>query len=177
MIVGLPASEFVVLDVETTGLDPMLGHEIIEVGAQKLRGREVVGEFVSLLKPSKPVPAEALAVHGITNEQLMTEGQTAAEVIPAVLKFIGPAIVIAHNAAFDLGFLNAHCQRLGLPPLKNQAIDTVEIAKRYLILSSYRLASVAAFLKVPQPTAHRALADVETTREVFFKLIDRAKQK
>ncbi|MBI2984360.1 MAG: 3'-5' exonuclease [Candidatus Kerfeldbacteria bacterium] len=176
MIVGLPASEFVVLDVETTGLEPERGHEVIEVGAQKLRGRAVIGEYVRLVKPSKPVPPESLAVHGITDSEL-EQGRDPAEVFPALAHFIGPSIIIAHNAAFDLGFVNAHLERLGLPILKNQAIDTLEIAQRYLILPSYRLGNVAAYLKVPQPSAHRALVDVITTREVFFKLIERAKQK
>lgn len=180
MIVGLPASEFVVLDVETTGLDPAQGHEIIEVAAQKIKGRGVIGQYVALAKPSGPLPTEVVAFHanhGLTAELLKTEGQPIDQVMQALMEFIGSAVIIAHNAAFDLGFVNAHLQRLGQPPLKNQTIDTIEIAKRYLILSSYRLSSVATFLKVPQSTAHRALADVETTREVFFKLIDRAKQK
>jgi len=176
MIVGLPANEFVVLDVETTGLEPAKGEEIIEIGAEKLQGREVIGEFVRLIKPTKPVPAETTAIHGLTNENLALEGQLIKEVMPEFMEFLGSSIIIAHNAAFDVGFLNVELGRLGLPLLKNQTIDTIEIAKRYLILSSYRLQNVAAYLKVPQPSAHRALVDVQTTREVFFKLIDRAKQ-
>lgn len=172
--------DFVVLDVETTGLDPALGHEIIEIGAQKIHGRMMVGEFVSLVKPVRPIPLDAIAFHaknGITQELLNREGKDHAAVIPELVTFIGQAVIVAHNAPFDIGFVNAHLIKLGRPPLSNQVIDTLEIAKRYLLLASYRLSNVAAYLKVAQPSAHRALVDVITTREVFYKLIERARGK
>lgn len=180
MIVGLPAAEFVVLDVETTGLDPAQGHEILEVAAQKLSGRAVVDEYTALSKPSRPLPADVVQFHaqnGLTAELLAAEGRPAETVISELIDFIGPAIIIGHNVQFDLGFVNAHLQRINRPPLKNQVIDTYDIAKRYLLLASYKLSNVATYLKVPQPSAHRALVDVVTTREVFFKLIERAQTK
>lgn len=173
-----PVSEFVVLDVETTGLDPALGHEIIEIGAQKLNGRKVIGEFEALVKPSRPLPADVADWHaknGITPAMLEQEGRPATIVIPKLVAFIGGAVIVAHNAPFDLGFVNAHLDRLGQPRLQNKTIDTIEIAKRYLLLASYRLSNVAAYLQIKQPAAHRALVDVITTREVFFQLIERAK--
>lgn len=176
----LTPHEFVVLDVETTGLEPAEGHEVIEIAAQKIRGRDVVGEFVHLVKPSKPLPPDVMAfhaAHGLTQADLDRDGRPVDEVIPELVEFIGSAVIIAHNAQFDVGFINAHLARLGKPPLTNKVLDTIEIAKRYLILASYRLSNVAAYLKVPQPDAHRALVDVITTREVFFKLIERAKGK
>ena len=172
--------EFVVLDVETTGLDHKQGHEVIEIGAQKLKGRQVVGEFEALLKPSRSLPADVAAFHaktGLTQELLDAEGQDAAVVIPKLREFIGEAVIIAHNAQFDVGFVNAHLEKLGLPKLQNKTLDTIDIAKRYLILASYRLSNVAAYLGVKQPSAHRALVDVITTREIFYKLVDRAKEK
>lgn len=172
--------DFVVLDVETTGLDPTAGHDVIEIGAQKIHGRDVVGEFVSLVKPARPLPADVVEFHaknGITQELLDREGKDPNAVVPELTAFIGDHIIIGHNVTFDLGFINEHLKRLGLPALTNQYIDTLEIAKRYLILASYRLSNVATYLKVPQPSAHRALVDVITTREVFYKLIDRAQGK
>lgn len=172
--------EFVVLDVETTGLEPAAGHEVIEIGAQKIHGRDVVGEFVSLVKPSRPLPIDVVAFHaknGITQDLLDQEGKRPDDVVPELVKFIGDAIIIGHNVQFDMGFINEHLKRLGLPALKNQTIDTIEIAKRYLLLASYRLSNVAAYLKIPQPSAHRALVDVITTREVFYKLIEKAQAK
>lgn len=169
--------DFVVLDVETTGLDPTVGHDVIEIAAQKIHGREVVGEFVSLVKSSKPIPPEATKIHGITQADIDKDGKDVSDVVPELVAFLGDAVVIGHNVMFDVGFINEHLKRLGKPALTNQTIDTVEIAKRYLILASYRLVTVAAYLKVPQPSAHRALVDVITTREVFFKLIERAQTK
>lgn len=172
--------DFVVLDVETTGLDPAAGHDVIEIGAQKIHGREVVGEFVSLVKPSRPLPADVVEFHaknGITEDLLKQDGKEPDAVVPELVQFIGSAVIVGHNVQFDLGFINEHLKRLNRPALTNQSIDTVEIAKRYLLLASYRLGNVATYLKVPQPSAHRALVDVITTREVFFKLIERAQGK
>lgn len=169
--------DFVVLDVETTGLDPTAGHEVIEIAAQKIHGREVIGEFVSLLKTNRPIPPEATKVHGITQADIDKDGKNASDVVPKLVTFIGDCMVIGHNVTFDLGFINEHLKRLGQQPLPNKYLDTLEIAKRYLLLASYRLSNVAAYLKVPQPSAHRALVDVITTREVFYKLIERAQGK
>ena len=172
--------DFIVLDVETTGLEPTAGHDVIEIGAQKLHGREVVGEFVSLVKPAHPLPADVVNFHaknGITQELLDREGKQPDDVIPELVTFIGHHFIVGHNIQFDLSFINEHLKRLGREPLQNQTIDTVEIARRYLLLPSYKLSNVAAYLKVPQSTAHRALVDVVTTREVFYKLIERAQGK
>ncbi|MBI3573223.1 MAG: 3'-5' exonuclease [Candidatus Kerfeldbacteria bacterium] len=169
--------DFVVLDVETTGLEPSMGDEIIEIAAQKIRGREVVGEFVKMVKGTKRIPIESQKVHGISQADVDANGLPEAEVLPQLVEFLGSSIIVAHNAAFDIGFVNSHLRRLNLPELTNRVIDTIEIAKRYCLLASYKLSNVAAFLKVPQPSAHRALVDVITTREVFFKLIERAKEK
>lgn len=169
--------DFVVLDVETTGLDPRAGDDVIEIAAQKIHGRDVVGEFVALVKTDKPIPPEATKVHGITQADLEREGKDVAAVVPELVTFIGDAVIVGHNIQFDLGFINEHLKRLGQPAVTNKYLDTIEIAKKYLILASYRLSNVAAYLKVPQPSAHRALVDVITTRDVFYKLIERAQGK
>lgn len=175
---GVPDAQlFVVLDSETTGLEPAKGDEMIEIAAQKIQGREVVAEYIQLIKATKPIPPEAERVHGISQAMLDAEGRPASEVLPELVEFIGDAIIVAHNAPFDLGFINTHLERLGKPKLENKVLDTLDLARRYLLLASYRLSNVAAYLKVPQPSAHRALVNVITTREVFFKLIERAQGK
>lgn len=167
--------QLVVLDVETTGLKPEEGHEILEIGAQRMLRDKVLGEFQALVTPTRPVDPASTAVHGITEELLALEGRPAAEVFPELVAFIGDAVIAGHNVKFDMGFINAHLQRLNLPIISNPTIDTLEIAKRYLILPSYSLEKVALFLKVPQPEAHRAIADVNTTRLVLLKLFERAR--
>jgi DNA polymerase-3 subunit alpha (Gram-positive type) len=153
--------ELVVLDVETTGMKPEDGHSVIEVAGQRLRNEEVIAVYDAL--------------HGITNEILAAEGRARAEVMNEFREFCKDAVLVGHNIAFDMGFLNAEYRRLGQPPLENRTIDTIEIAKKYLLIPSYSLKNVAAYLQVPQPKAHRALADVETTTAVLIKLIERAK--
>ncbi len=173
---GTPV-EIVVLDVETTGMKPEDGHSVIEVAGQRLRGEEVIGVFDALITIDRSLDPEVVAVHGITNELLAAEGRVRAEVMNEFRDFCKDAVLVGHNIAFDMGFLNAEYKRLGQPPLENRTIDTIEIAKKYLLLASYSLKNVAAYLKVPQPKAHRALADVETTTHVLLKLIERARGK
>src|SRR5262249_49650569 len=92
--------EFVVLDTETTGLEPAFGHEVIEIGAQKIRGREVIGEYTQLIKPTRLIPPDAQRVHGISQADVDQHGVPASQAIPEVVKFIGDAIIVAHNAPF-----------------------------------------------------------------------------
>lgn len=167
-------SEFIVLDVETTGFKPEDGHVVIEVAAQRMRGRDVADQFHSLVKSRRPLDPNNVKFNGISEDLLAREGKAPDEVFPALRTFVGSSVLIGHNIPFDLGFLNSHFLRLDLPLLQNQTLDTLELSRRYLIIPSYSLESVARYLKVPQPQAHRALADVDTTRQVFLKLVERA---
>jgi len=165
--------DFVIFDVETTGIDPRQGHEIVEIAAERLSNGQVTGTFHAMLKPRRPMDPEASAVNGITDDMLVLDGKPDSEVIPAFMTFAENAVLVGHNVMFDAGFLNAHLVRLGRPALTNQLIDTIDLAKRLLIIPSYSLQRVAAYLKIPVSTAHRAQADVETTRQIFLKLLER----
>lgn len=167
---------YVVFDVETTGFKPEEGHVIIELAGQKFTGPEVLAEYASLVFPDRSLDPAGIAVHGITEDLLAAEGRAIQDVIPEFLDFIGDSVLIGHNVNFDLGFLNSHLVKLKKSPIINKTLDTLELARRYLILPSYSLGSVAQYLKVPQPQAHRAMADVETTRQVFLKLVERARK-
>lgn len=167
--------QLVILDVETTGFKPELGHEIIEIGALKIVRDKILGEFHAMVKPTRPVDPDSQKIHGITDDMLAAEGKPAGDVFPAFVEFAGKNVLVGHNIKFDMGFINFHLAKLGLDPLKNGTMDTLDIAKRLLILPSYSLERVAQYLKVPQPLAHRALADVTTTHGVLLKLFERAK--
>lgn len=172
--------EYVIFDVETTGMKPEDGHAIVELAAQRVRsprsgeagGREVVGTFDTIVNPERSVDPEAAAVHGITNEIIAKEGKALIEVIPAFVLFCEGATLVAHNIKFDLGFLNSHLKQFGLPPLANPTLDTLELARQKVVVASYALGYLAKHFGIPQPTAHRALADVEVTRELLFKLLE-----
>lgn len=168
---------FVILDVETTGFSPEQGDEIIELAGQRIAGNTLLNSFQALVLPTRPSSAEAEAVHGITADLLQREGRGIQEVLEAFIPFIEGATLVGHNIPFDLSFLNAHLIKLGRSPLMHSVVDTCELARRHLILPRYTLENVARYLRVPQSQAHRAMADVETTREVFIKLMERELQK
>lgn len=162
----------VVLDTETTGLDPKQGHRIIEVAAIELDGRKVSGRnFHRYINPEREIDEGAAAVHGLTLDRLQDEPRFA-EIAPALLEFIADAELIIHNAPFDIGFLNAELALMGLPPLTNPVIDTLKVAKalhpgkknnldalcdRYQIDNSHR-------------TLHGALLDTELLAEVYLSM-------
>ncbi len=171
----MPDGDYVIFDVETTGMKPEEGHAIVELAAERVRGREVIETFSSLVNPGRKAETEAIAIHGITNEMIAREGKPLLEVIPAFMLFCEGATLVAHNIKFDLSFINKHLKDLGLPPLNNPLLDTLDLARSKLMLGSYALSYLAKHFAVPQPTAHRALADVEVTRQVLFKLLDLVK--
>lgn len=164
--------DYVIFDVETTGMKPEDGHAIVELAAQRVRGREVVDTFDTIVNPDRLVEAEAAAIHGITNEVIKREGRPLIEAIPAFMLFSENATLVAHNIKFDLSFINKHLCDLGLPPLANPLLDTLELARSKVLVASYALGYLAKHFEIPQSKAHRALADVEVTRELLFKLLD-----
>lgn len=166
--------DYVIFDVETTGMKPEEGHAIVELAAQRVRDRKVIDSIDSIVNPGRTIEAEASAVHGITNEIIQREGKPLIEVIPAFVLFSEGATLVAHNIRFDLGFINSHLHALGLPPMTNPLLDTLDLAHQKVLVASYALGYLAKHFNIPQPKAHRALADVEVTRELLFKLLDLA---
>jgi DNA polymerase-3 subunit epsilon len=122
----------IVLDTETTGLEPSLGHRIIEIGCVELLNRRVTGRtFHQYLNPERDIDAGALAVHGITRESLAGQPRFA-EILDALLQFIDTAEIVAHNAAFDIGFLEAEAARCGRPLKLTErchVLDTLVLAR------------------------------------------------
>lgn len=165
-------NDYVIFDVETTGMKPEDGHGVVELAAQRVHGRQIVDEFDSIVNPGVKIDKEAEAVHGISNEMVQKEGRPLIEVIPAFVLFASGATIVAHNISFDLGFINKHLKDLKLPVLNNPMIDTLQLARSKVIVGSYSLAYLARHFSIPQPKAHRALADVEVTRQLLFKLLD-----
>ncbi len=168
----MDSTEYVIFDVETTGMKPEDGHAVVELAAERIRGREVVATFDTIVNSGRSVDPEAVAVHGITDAVIAAEGKPLIEVIPAFPLFCEGATLVAHNIRFDLGFVNHHLRQFGLPPLSNPVLDTLELARKKVVLASYALGYLAKHFGIPQPKAHRALADVEVTRELLFKLLD-----
>jgi DNA polymerase III subunit epsilon len=165
---------FVVLDLETTGLSPA-SDRITEVGAVKVRGGEVLGELRTFVHPGCSIPPAITAVTGIT-DAMVRDAPSIAAVLPTVLRFLGDAVLVAHNAGFDVGFLRAAAAATGRPPFEPVVVDTARLARRLLRdeVRDCRLATVAQHLRARTRPEHRALADARATVDVLHGLIERA---
>lgn len=160
----------VVTDTETTGLNPTC-NRLIEIGAMRLLHNVEPINFSQLIDPGESIPYRITRLTGITSSMVFG-CPDASEVIPAFEEFLGDGILVAHNLAFDRGFLNAERDRLGLPPIHNQGLCTARLARRLLPgLRSKGLDSLSRFFRIAAHGRHRALRDVEITVEVLRRLM------
>lgn len=166
-------SRAVLFDTETTGLDPMAGDRVIEVAGIELEGDMPTGRtFHRLINPERDVPEDAVRVHGITAERLR-DAPHFEEIAPDLLEFFGDGPLIAHNAIFDFGFLDAEFDRLGLAPLdRARMVDTLEIARaRYPGLPNSLDALCRRFeIDLSERTTHNALLDCRLLAQVYVEL-------
>ncbi len=170
---GLELEECVVLDTETTGIDP--NHdEVIEVAAVRLRFGQEVDHFQALIRPTMTV-GDSHSVHGLSDEMLREEGQPAAVVFKAFRAFCDRLPVAGHNVRFDLRMLAAHGARVDVPMRFSAHFDTLKYARRLLRTDSYRLGDLAAHLSLSADPTHRALDDVRTTVQLMEVLAEHAK--
>lgn len=172
---GTPLSEvtFCVVDLETTGGSPT-DSAITEVGAVKVLRGEIVGTFQTLVDPGRPVPAFIRLLTGIDDEAL-AEAPTIDSVLPSFLEFAKGAVLVAHNARFDISFLNHALVERGYERLSNRVLDTAGLARKVLAgeVRNHRLATLAAHLRCAHQPCHRAFADVMATIDVLHHLIER----
>lgn len=169
---GLRGASFVIIDIETTGLEPE-PNEIIEIAALKIEGGEIADVFSSLINIKQPLPAEIVNLTGITDEML-SEGKDKAEVLKQFLDFVKDTPLIAHNAEFDIPFLNHHLNKTLGVTLTNQPICTLKLARKTVPgLQSYRLQKLAEYFAIPAPVVHRAHGDVEITHKLWLELVGR----
>jgi DNA polymerase-3 subunit epsilon len=163
----------IVLDTETTGLDPGDGHRVIEIGCVELIDQLPSGvTFQRYLNPERPV-TDSEQVHGIS-DAFLQDKPLFAHVVEEFLEFLGDSPLIIHNASFDLKFLNAELHRIGRPPIAyGRAIDTIEIAKIKIPGARYSLDELcrrfAIDLSVRQK--HGALLDAQLTAKVYLELV------
>jgi len=164
----------IVLDTETTGLDPSSGHRIIEICALELHAHMPTGRvFHKLIHPQRDIPEESTRIHGHTLESL--EGQPLfAAIADEMLEFLGDAPLVIHNAEFDLKFLNAELARLGYPVLPPaRGIDTIALAKRRFPGSRYSLDELCRRfgIDLSARTKHGARIDTELLAQVYLELL------
>ena len=164
----------IVLDTETTGLDPNQGHRLVEVGCIELLNRIPTGAtFHAYLNPEREVPAEAFAIHGLSYEFLKGHKRFA-DVVDEFLAFIGDAPLVIHNASFDHGFLCAELKRVERVLIaRERLVDTLLLARRKHPAGPNRLDDLCARYGIDNSrrTKHGALLDAEILAEVYLELI------
>lgn len=164
----------IVLDTETTGLDPLRGDRLVEIGCVEIYNRMPTGQtFHRYFNPERDMPAEAFAVHGLSTEFLATKPLFAEEV-DEFLAFIADAPLVIHNASFDVGFINAELDRIKRPAiLRERLVDTLLLARRKHPGVSNRLDDLCSRYSIDNSrrTKHGALLDAELLAEVYIDLI------
>ena len=164
-------SNYVLFDIETTGLDPEYD-EIIEIGAIKVDNNKVMDEFHSLIKPDNEIDEFITNLTGITNE-MVENAPNIEEVLPNFINFIGDEIFIGHNVNFDINFVYDKTVNLGLGIVKNNYVDTMRLSRILLPeLPHHRLKDLAEYYGIDTKGNHRASKDVQITNEVYLKLYD-----
>ncbi|MFC4561537.1 DEDD exonuclease domain-containing protein [Nocardiopsis mangrovi] len=176
---GTPLSQatFVVVDLETTG-SRADGAGITEIGAVKVRGGEVVGEFATLVNPGVAIPPFITLLTGIT-QAMVAPAPRIESVLPAFLEFAqlgGGTVLVAHNAPFDIGFLKSACAHHGFDWPAVHVVDTVPLARRLVTrdeVPNHKLGTLAGYFGVPDQPTHRALDDARATVGVLHHLFER----
>lgn len=160
------------LDTETTGMSPAQGHALVEVARVAIVDGAIGETWSSLVRPGRAIPADAAAVHGIT-DAMVADAPVPAEVGRRLRSDCGDAVLVLHNAPFDMPFLNAMLRGAGIAALWNPVIDTLGLARGLFGTGSNSLGALATRLQLPRETAHRALGDALTTARLFLALAER----
>lgn len=172
--VALNDATYVVFDVETTGLSAVYD-TIIELAAVKMHKGNVVDTFEAFINPNKPLSATIVSLTGITDAMLAEKGRDEKEVLLSFKAFTKDCVLVAHNAAFDMGFLNTSYKKLGIEEAVNPVIDTLELSRvLHPELKSHRLNTLAKKYGVVLEQHHRAVYDSETTGRLLFIFLKEA---
>jgi DNA polymerase-3 subunit epsilon len=161
----------IIIDTETTGLERKLDR-VVEIGCVEINNLMPTGKtFHKYVNPQHPVHKDAFAVHGLSNEFLKTK-PTFRRVVNQFITFIGDARLVAHNAAFDLGMINDELDRLDMPPLQNEVVDTLELDKARRPRGRHTLDAMCSAFNVDtsKRTLHGALLDAELLSECYVEL-------
>lgn len=166
---------YVVFDLETTGFSP-IQDKIIEIGAVKVENGQITEKFSTFVNPKIPIPFEITKLTGITDE-MVVDAKPIEEVLPEFLGFIKDAVLVAHNAGFDVSFIEQNCRYQNIKP-DFASVDTVALARVLLpTLSKYKLNVVAKALNISLENHHRAVDDAGATAEIFVKFVDMLKER
>ena len=167
---GIEEETYVVFDIETTGFDPF-NDKIIEIGAVKMKGKEIIDEFSEFVNPKIPIPEEIVKLTSITDE-MVKDAPDIKTILPRFLEFCGDSTVVAHNAKFDVGFIKQKSsdQNLEFSP---SVVDTLPLARALLVNEKkFGLANLTKYFGIILESHHRAIDDARATAEVFQKFFN-----
>jgi len=164
--------DFVVIDLETTGAKAP-PCRVTEIGAFRVSGMEITGEFHSLVNPETPIPEFITGLTGI-NDEMVRDAPTFRELVSGLLDFIGDSVLVAHNAPFDMRFLNHEISLVhGKYRIANPHLCTVRLARKLIPgIENHKLNTVANFYSIDLTNHHRAADDARATARIFIKLLD-----
>ena len=166
---------FVVFDLETTGFSNK-NDKITEIGAVKVKNFEIVDRFNELINPEKDISYKVQELTGITND-LIKDKPTIEEILPRFMEFVGDSVLVAHNAEFDIGFINQKCKEMNIE-FKNKSVDTLMLARILLPhLKRFKLNNLTKELGVPLHNHHRAVDDAAATAQIFIKFLEMLEKK
>jgi len=172
----LDGLSYVIVDLETTGLDPV-ADEIIEIGAIKVEGKEIKDIFNKLVKPERQISEDTVNLTGITQEMLNSE-LPLKPVLAQFVNFIGSGIIVAHNAEFDVSFLRVNLKKLLNKEIDNFVACTLLVSRDLLPnLENHKLPTIAKYFGLDINNRHRAIGDAELTYQIWLKFLDKLKDK
>jgi DNA polymerase-3 subunit epsilon len=171
----LSNARFAFLDLETTGLSPWFGDRICEVGIVLTEGKRIKEQVQQLVNPERPLSMGAASTNGLTDNELASAPRFA-DVAESVDDLLKDAVVVCHNASFDLQFLDSEFKRLGREIQIPNLIDTLLLARQYYELPSYSLNHIAEMFQLAITVKHRALDGALAARAVFFAFMEQMKQ-
>ncbi|MDF2659905.1 MAG: polymerase PolC [Paenibacillus sp.] len=170
---SLAEATYVVFDIETTGLS-VINNKIIELAGVKMQDGKVIDKFETFVNPHEKIPYHITQLTHITDEMVVGAPELE-DVLPKFIEFVGDAVLVAHNAKFDMGFIQESCKRQQLPILPNPVLDTLELARLlYPSLKNHRLNTLSDKFKVSLDNHHRAVDDSAALGQVLFHMLKEA---
>ena len=167
---SLRSLTYAVVDVETTGLSALAGDRICEVAVVIAKNGQIAEQFQTLVNPGRPISYGAAAVNGISNN-MVRNAPTFRSIAASLVEILDGAVLVAHNASFDLSFISTELRAAELEPPSNPVVDTLALARRNYSFASNRLGNVARSLGIQTQGLHRALADATITWHVLKKFL------
>lgn len=168
-------ARFAFLDLETTGLSPWFGDRVCEVGIVLSEGKRIKEQVQQLVNPERPLSPGAASTNGLSEDDLES-APLFADIADEVLDWLKGAVVVCHNAQFDIQFLESEFKRLGREIQFPNVVDTLLLARQYYEFRSYSLQSIAESFQLPMTIKHRALDGALAARSIFFAMMEQLKE-